>query len=146
MDHDYWMSEALKEAELAKEEKEVPVGAVIVLDDRIIGRGHNQVESLKDPTAHAELIAITSASNTIDNWRLDKATLYVTLEPCPMCAGAIRVSRISRCVFGVSDPKLGSLGTVYEIKGPNLEVISGILESDCKHILEGFFDELRSNG
>ncbi|MCK4353209.1 tRNA adenosine(34) deaminase TadA [candidate division WOR-3 bacterium] len=143
MEHTHWMKEALKEAELAKEEKEVPIGAVIVLNDRIIGRGHNQVESLKDPTAHAEIIAITSASHSINNWRLNNATLYVTLEPCPMCAGAIFLSRISRCVFGAKDPKLGSLGSVYEIKSPEIKIISGVLESECKKLLKSFFKNKR---
>ncbi|MDI6840733.1 MAG: tRNA adenosine(34) deaminase TadA [bacterium] len=143
MNNEYWMREALKEARVAKEKEEVPVGAVVILNDRIIGRGHNQVERLKDPTAHAELIAITSAANTLNNWRLDNATLYVTVEPCPMCAGAILLARISRCVFGISDPRVGSLGTVYNIKSPELEVISGVLEPNCKHILKGFFDNLR---
>ena len=141
--HDYWMGEALKEARTAKGKKEIPVGAVIVLDDRIIGRGHNQVEALKDSTAHAEMVAITSASQSIKNWRLDDASIYVTLEPCPMCAGAILVSRIARCVFGVQDPKLGALGSIYQIKDKKLEVISGILEKECKKLIDDFFRTIR---
>lgn len=145
MDDEYWMGEALKEARIAKEEKEIPVGAVVVLDDRIIGRGHNQVEALKDPTAHAEIIAITSASQTINNWRLDNASIYVTLEPCPMCAGAILVSRIAGCVFGTHDPRLGALGSVYKVKDKKLKIIPGVLESECKEIIEDFFETVRKD-
>ena len=137
------MREALKEAQIALEKKEVPVGAVVVKDKKIIGRGHNQIESLKDPTAHAELIAITSAANTLNNWRLNNATLYVTVESCPMCAGAIMLSRISKCVFGTIDKRVGSLGTVYKIKNAKMKIVSGVLESECRAILQKFFKNLR---
>jgi tRNA(adenine34) deaminase len=138
------MREALKLAIAAYELDEVPIGAVVVLNGQIIGRGHNQVESLKDATAHAEIIAITSASRTIDNWRLNDAVIYVTVEPCPMCAGAILLSRISKCVFGAQDPRLGGLGSKYEIKDPKIEVVHGILENECKKLMESFFRRIRN--
>ncbi len=138
-----FMKEAIAEAKLAKKEGEVPVGAVVVLNDRIIGRGHNRVEALRDPSAHAEIIAITSACNFLGDQRLKDATLYVTLEPCPMCAGAIMLSRIKRCVFGASDPLLGSLGSRYDIRSKEIEVIGGILEDDCRKLLKDFFKERR---
>lgn len=143
LEDEKWMREALLEAELANEEKEVPVGAVVVQAGKIIGRGHNRVETLKDPTAHAEIIAMTSASNTLGDWRLNNSTLYVTLEPCPMCAGAILISRISRCVFGAKDASLGSLGSVYSIKSPEIGITSGVLESECKEMLRNFFKTVR---
>ena len=139
LEDEKWMREALLEAQLAKEEKEVPVGAVVVQAGKIIGRGHNRVETLKDPTAHAEIIAITSACNTLGDWRLSNSTLYVTLEPCPMCAGAILISRIKRCVFGAKDEKLGSFGSVYSIKSSEIDITSGILESECKALIRTFF-------
>ena len=113
--HEQWMKTALREAQRASDADEVPVGAVIVLDGTIIGRGYNQRERLKDPTAHAEMIAITAASNHLQSRRLDKCTLYVTMEPCPMCAGAIVLARIPTLVFGVFDPKAGACGTLYNI-------------------------------
>ena len=110
-----WMESALREAEQAYKRKEVPIGAVIVHDGRIIGRGYNQIETLQDPTAHAEMIAITAAATALGSRRLDGCTLYVTLEPCAMCAGAIVLARIPRLVFGASDPKAGACGTLYNI-------------------------------
>src|SRR3970040_984763 len=100
-----WMKEALKEAKVAFSKKEVPIGAVVVYEDQVIGRGHNQIESLNDATAHAEIIAITAASSALSSWRLSGCTLYVTVEPCLMCAGAISLARIDRVVFGALDPK-----------------------------------------
>jgi tRNA(adenine34) deaminase len=144
LDDEYWMREALKLAATAYEHDEVPVGAVVVLNEQIIGRGYNEVESLKDATAHAEIIAITSASRTIDNWRLNDAVIYATVEPCPMCAGAILLSRISKCVFGTRDPRLGSLGSKYEIRDPRIEVVHGILENECKKLMESFFRRIRN--
>lgn len=143
MSDEYWMYEALKQAKIAQENDEVPVGAVVVLDNRIIGRGYNQMETLQDATAHAEIIAITSASRTVGNWRLNGATVYVTLEPCPMCAGAILLSRISRCVFGAKDTRLGSCGSVYDIRSRKIEVVCGILEEECKLLIEEFFRGIR---
>lgn len=154
MTDEYWMKEALKEAELALAIKEVPVGAVVVLDNRIIGRGHNRIESLQDPTAHAEIIAVTGAANTMQSWRLNNASIYVTVEPCPMCAGAIMMSRISKCIFGAFDPRVGALGSVYKIytepkkrkntKNPGLVIVPGILEPLCKSLMEDFFKQLRA--
>lgn len=138
-----FMREAIREAELAKHEEEVPVGAVVVMDNRIIGRGHNRVEALRDPTAHAEIIAITSASNFIGDQRLKDADLYVTLEPCPMCAGAIMLSRIKKCVYGTPDPLMGALETMYKIRKDDLELIGGILEKECSRLLKDFFRERR---
>jgi len=143
MDDSYWMREALKMARIASENNEIPVGAVVVMENRIIGRGYNQVEALQDPTAHSEIIAITSACRTIGNWRLNGATIYVTLEPCPMCAGAILGARISKCIFGVKDPKFGALGSVYNIRDMGMEIVYGILEYECKSIIDDFFKLIR---
>ena len=142
------MAQALREAALALESDEVPVGAVIVRDGRIIGRAHNQRELLGDPTAHAEMIAITQAAEDVGNWRLEGCTMYVTLEPCAMCAGAIVLARLPRLVFGARDPKAGAVGTLYDIpRDPRLnhtvEVTSGILEQECSEILTEFFRRKR---
>jgi tRNA(adenine34) deaminase len=142
------MQEALKEARQALEEGEVPVGAVIVLDGRIIGRGHNRVEALKDPTAHAEILAIGAAATYVGNWRLSDATLYVTVEPCAMCAGAIVLARLNRLVFGVRDPKSGACGSVFDIVRDHrlnhwVEVIEGVLAVDSGEIIREMFKEVR---
>jgi tRNA(adenine34) deaminase len=149
--HEKWMELALREAERAFERNEVPIGAVVVHNGRVIGRGHNLVESLQDPTAHAEIIAITAAANSLGSWRLEDATLYVTKEPCPMCAGAIFLSRIPQVVFGVSDARLGAAGSAVDVlRNPRLrsqvEVIRGVLEARCLGILQAFFERLRGNG
>ena len=143
------MELALREAHKAWESKEVPVGAV-VLDPHglIIGRGHNQVETLSDATAHAEMIALTSAMATLGSKYLEGCTLVVTLEPCPMCAGAIVLSKISRVVFGAWDPKMGASGTVLNVTGCSdlnhqPEVYGGILEHKAESLLQDFFRELR---
>ena len=143
-----WMKEALKEAKVAFSKKEVPIGAVVVYEDQVIGRGHNQIESLNDATAHAEVLAITAASNGLNSWRLTGCTLYVTAEPCIMCAGAIFLARIDRLVFGAFDPKKGGAGSLYNIlKDERLnhqaEVVSGVLEKECSNILSIFFEEIR---
>jgi len=142
--HTHWMEQAFREAEKAFACKEVPVGAVVVLDNQIIGRGYNQRETLKDPTAHAEILAITAAANLIEDWRLKDATLYVTLEPCPMCAGAILNARIPRVVFGVDDHEHGGCGGAIQLcsgkyLNHKVEVLGGILEDKCKGILDSFF-------
>jgi tRNA(adenine34) deaminase len=139
-----WMAEALRQALLALDHNEVPVGAVIVRDDQIIGRAHNQRELLSDPTAHAEMIAITQAASAVGNWRLDDCTMYVTLEPCAMCAGAIVLARIPRLVFGAHDPKAGAVGSLYDIPrdarlNHTVAVTSGVLGDDCGQILTEFF-------
>ena len=138
------MSESFKLAEKAFSLDEVPVGAVVVCFDRIIGKGYNQRESLRDPTAHAEILAITAAANTLENWRLNECTIYVTKEPCTMCAGAIINSRIRRLVFGAYDDKKGACGSLYQICGDkrlesNTVVKGGVMESQCSSILKEFF-------
>ncbi len=146
----YFMKEALKEAQKAYREMEVPIGAVIVHRGEIIGRGFNRVESLKNPLAHAELIAIDQASKSLDAWRLKDSTIYVTLEPCPMCAGAIVNSRIKRLVLGLSDPKRGCAGSMMNIVdneslNHRVKVERGILEVESRDILQSFFRRLRSS-
>tara|TARA_B100001245_G_scaffold228898_1_gene206689 strand:+ start:350 stop:784 length:435 start_codon:yes stop_codon:yes gene_type:complete len=138
------MFKAFKLAEKAFSLDEVPVGAVVVCFDRIIGKGYNQRESLSDPTAHAEILAITAAANTLENWRLSECTMYVTKEPCTMCAGAIINSRIKRLVFGSYDNKKGACGSLYQICGDkrlesNTVVKGGVMESQCSSILKEFF-------
>jgi len=138
------MRAALREARKAAEDDEVPVGAVVVQGGRIIGRAHNQRERLRDPTAHAEMIAITQAAAALESWRLERATLYVTLEPCVMCAGALVNARISRVVFGARDPKAGACGSLYQVgMDPRLnhsfEVMGGVLEEECAALLRDFF-------
>ncbi|MEO0115744.1 MAG: tRNA adenosine(34) deaminase TadA [candidate division WOR-3 bacterium] len=148
MDDEYWMNEALAEAKKALAEKEVPVGAVVVASDRIIGRGHNSTERLKDPTAHAEIIAISAAANYLNNWRLNEATLYVTLEPCLMCTGALVLARIKRLVFGAYDEKFGACGSIYNIPfdarfNHTFDVIPGVKAEDSKLLLKSFFENRR---
>lgn len=142
------MREALEEAKKAYSIYEVPVGAIIVYKGKIIGRGYNQRETLKDPTAHAEVLAIKEASKFLDSWRLLDCTMYVTLEPCAMCAGAIVNSRIKRLVIGARDLKRGCCGTVENLTNHpkfnhRLEVEFGVLEEECSSILSDFFKELR---
>tara|TARA_B100000674_G_scaffold452833_1_gene424675 strand:+ start:111 stop:560 length:450 start_codon:yes stop_codon:yes gene_type:complete len=137
-----WMTKAIDQANYALKKDEVPIGAVIVKDNKIIGKGYNQVESLKDSTAHAEILAITSASDSLGDWRLNKSSLYVTKEPCLMCWGAIRNSRISNVYFGVNDEavNLEILQSKLEFDMPHLSFVEGgILEYDCKKILQDFF-------
>ncbi|UCB53642.1 MAG: tRNA adenosine(34) deaminase TadA [Candidatus Zixiibacteriota bacterium] len=143
-----WMRHALVEAGLALKKGEVPVGAVVVYENKIIGRGHNQVEGLNDPTAHAEIIAIGAASTYLNSWRLSGASVYVTIEPCAMCAGALVLSRIDRLVFGSKDPKAGACGSLYNIVqdirlNHQLEVVPYILEKECSRVLHKFFEKLR---
>ena len=145
------MRQAIREAELALESDEVPVGAVIAHGGRIIGRGHNQREQLQDPTAHAEIIALTAAAADRGSWRLEGCTLYVTLEPCVMCAGAIVLARIERLVFGADDPKAGACGSVYNIvEDQRLNhqpaMTTGILADECSDLLRSFFARQRAMG
>ena len=149
--HARWMYEALEMARQAFEEGEVPIGAVIVHNERMIGASGNQREQLKDPTAHAEMIAITQAAQALGDWRLSGCTLYVTLEPCPMCAGAIVQARMSRVIFGTTDPKAGACTTLYQITDdPRLNhrcvVLGGVLQEECKKLLQDFFSQQRSRG
>lgn len=143
-----WMRQALAEARTALKKGEVPVGAVVVFEDKIIGRGHNRVEGLSDPTAHAEIIAIGAAATYLDSWRLSGASLYVTVEPCAMCAGALVLSRIDRLVFGAKDPKAGACGSLFNIvQDPRLnhmaQVLPGILERESSQLMQAFFEKLR---
>jgi tRNA(adenine34) deaminase len=145
-----WMEYALKEAAQALRRKEVPIGAVIVHDSRIIGRGYNQIESLQDPTAHAEMIAITAAATWLGSRRLEECTLYVTLEPCAMCAGAIIQARVPRLVFGAFDPKAGACGTLYNLVqdarlNHRVELVGGIRAEECGVILKEFFAMVRKD-
>lgn len=144
----YWMEFALREAEQAYLEGEIPVGAVVVQNRRIIGKGHNQREKLRDPTAHAEILAITSAAGTLNSWRLNDCTLYVTLEPCPMCAGAILNARIPRIVFGCYDLKAGMCGSIENLCDQNLlnhraVVKGGVAAQSCQALLDDFFRQTR---
>ena len=147
-DHVKWMKAAFREAEKAFEQDEVPIGAVVVQNGQIIGRGYNQCESLIDPTAHAEIIAITSASNTIKDWRLKDCRLYVTKEPCPMCAGALINARINMVIFGMYDEKEGCCGSLYQLCRDNrfkhqLTVKGGIMEDACTLMIQEFFKKQR---
>ena len=142
------MEAALAEAEAAASEGEVPIGAVVVWENRIIGRGRNRVEATQDPTAHAEIIAIGAAAQTVKTWRLDEATLYVTLEPCHMCAGAIVLARIARLVFGAMDPKAGACGSLAMVPqdlrlNHRVEVVSGVFAEESAELLQRFFRERR---
>src|SRR5215467_4100709 len=146
-DH-YFMGEALRQAARAYEARETPIGAVIVREGRIIARAFNQVELLKDATAHAEMLAITQAEEALDDWRLTDCTLYVTKEPCPMCAGAIVHARLTRVVFGARDPKAGAAGTALNLlQFPTLnhrcEISAGVREPECRALLQTFFSEQR---
>lgn len=140
------MEEAIKEAELALKENEVPVGAVVVYKNKIIGRGHNQMEKLKDPTAHAEMIAISSACNYLKNWRLEEAIIYVTCEPCLMCMGAILLSKIKKIVYGTKEKNFGffsNYSNFYKFIKEKIEIIDGIKEEKTRDLLRKFFEEKR---
>ena len=143
----HWMSLALEEAELAMREGEIPVGAVIVRNGQLLSRAHNLCESGSDATAHAECLAIGQACREVGSWRLSDCTLYVTLEPCPMCAGALLASRVSRVVYGAKDPTAGAMGTVLNLPryplGAHPEVTVGVLEAECRAILQNFFRQRR---
>jgi len=147
--HSAWMNEALRLAGKAYREGEIPVGAVIVQKNKIIGRGYNQRERLKDPTAHAEILAITAAAGTLEDWRLNDCTLYVTKEPCPMCAGAIINSRMRLLVFGAYDEEKGCCGSLYQLCGDRrlnskTAVKGGVEEEKCTAILQEFFQTKRN--
>lgn len=147
-DHRRFMTAALREAERAFDQGEVPVGAVIVKGGIMIAKAHNQVEMLQDPTAHAEILAIGAAANHLGSWRLSGCTLYVTLEPCPMCAGAIVLSRMDRIVFGSYDPKMGACSTLYNVVQDDrlnhrVEVIAGVMDDESGSLLKEFFAKKR---
>ncbi|MDD3469096.1 MAG: tRNA adenosine(34) deaminase TadA [Thermoguttaceae bacterium] len=146
-----WMREAIHEAQLAESEGEVPIGAVIVRDGRIIARAHNQREQLQDPTAHAETIAITQAASVVGSWRLERCALYVTLEPCAMCAGAILLARIPLVFYGARDPKAGAVDTLYRLLDDvrlnhRAKTTGGVLADPCGAILTDFFRKQRKLG
>lgn len=134
-----YMREALREAQAAAAEDEVPIGAVVVSRGRIIAKGHNMVETLSDPTAHAEMIAITAACEAVGGKYLTDCTLYVTVEPCPMCAAALGWSQISRIVYGAPDPKRGYTGFSPSLLHPKTEVTAGVLASECSELVSGYF-------
>ena len=145
------MQQAVNEAKKAFERDEVPVGSIIVYQNKIIGRAYNQREMLKDPTAHAEMIAITQASSYMQNWRLNNTTIYVTLEPCAMCAGALVQARVKNLVFGAKDGKYGACESVLElVNNPRynhqLNILSGVLEDECRNLLKHFFLERCRSG
>lgn len=146
--HEQFMLEALKEAQKAYKKNEVPVGCVIVCNDKIIARSHNLKEKLNETLAHAELLAIKKANKKLKSWRLDECDLYVTLEPCPMCAGAIIQARIKNLYFGATDPKSGAFGGHFNINNyrfnHKLNIIKGIKEKESKQLLQNFFRELRT--
>ena len=150
MDDESGMRAALREAHASLERDEVPVGCVVVHDGMIVGRGHNQVEALQDATAHAEILAIGAASNALGSWRLTDCTLYVTLEPCSMCAGAIVLARLGRLVYGATDPKAGACGSVLDVVGERrlnhrVSVMHGVLAGDCGELLRAFFQKKRKS-
>ncbi|MGN6247074.1 MAG: nucleoside deaminase [Ginsengibacter sp.] len=144
--HEHFMKQALREADKALEADEVPIGAVVVMNDRIIGRGYNQVESLNDSTAHAEIIALTSAFNFLGSKYLPEATIYVTIEPCTMCCGALYWSKIGRLIYGASDPKHGGLslhGSSKNMLHPKTEIVKDILAEECASLVKTFFKKKR---
>ncbi len=149
--HERWMNHALALARKAEAEGEVPVGAVIIRNNVVVGEGYNRRESLNDPTAHAELIAIRQAAQTIRSWRLEGCQMYVTLEPCIQCCGSIILARIPLVVYGADDPKAGAAASLYRLLEDHrlnhrAEVISGVLAGECGEILSKFFEGLRKNG
>ena len=148
MDDAHWMKLALAEARLAEQDREVPVGAVVVRGEEVLGRGRNRREGDGDPLAHAEVEAIRAAARAVGDWRLEGTTLYVTLEPCAMCAGALVLARVERLVFGAWDPKAGFCGSLGDlVRDPRLnhrlEVTGGVLEKECGDLLREFFSRLR---
>ena len=151
MTHDHYMRQALEQAQAALAEDEVPIGAVIVQGERVIAAAHNQRETLSDPTAHAEIIAITQAAAAVEDWRLEGCTLYVTLEPCIMCAGAILLARIPTVVYGATDPKAGAVQSLYHLLNDDrlnhrCQVVPGVLAQPCGELLTRFFQEQRRMG
>jgi len=148
MPHEQYMRLAIDQAKIAEDNGDVPIGAVIVYKNQIIGKAYNQREQLKDPTAHAEIIALTQAAAFLESWRLNGCTMYVTLEPCPMCAGALVLARMDRLIYGCDDPKTGACKSLYNIVqderlNHKLEVTSGVLEEQCREQLQGFFARRR---
>ena len=148
---EHFMDEALRQARKAAAKGEVPVGAVLVVNGAIVTRAHNQVEELKDATAHAEMLVVTAAAGEMGDWRLNEATVYVTKEPCPMCAGAMVLSRVKKVVYGAADPKGGAAGgalNLLQFDGLNhkCEIRSGVMAEECREILREFFQDRRKEG
>jgi len=144
----HYMRLAIEAARIAEDNGDVPIGAVIVHEGQVIGRAYNEREQLQDPTAHAEIVALTQAAAFLESWRLHGCTIYVTLEPCPMCAGALVLARVDRLVYGCADPKTGACGSLYNIVqderlNHRLEVAAGVLEAECRAQLQGFFERRR---
>ena len=144
-----YMRQAIEQAMIAEENGDVPIGAIIVYQNQVIGKAYNQREQLNDPTAHAEIIALTQAAAFIESWRLNGCTIYVTLEPCPMCAGALVLARIDRLVYGCDDPKTGAVKSLYNIVqderlNHRLEVTAGVLTNECSEQLQKFFSKRRA--
>jgi tRNA(adenine34) deaminase len=144
-----FMRMAIEAARIAEDNGDIPIGAVIILENKIIAKAYNQREQLADPTAHAEIIALTQAAAALENWHLNGCTMYVTLEPCPMCAGALVLSRMDRLVYGCDDPKSGACGSLYNIVADGqlnhrLEVTSGVLAEQCREQLQNFFQQRRN--
>jgi tRNA(adenine34) deaminase len=149
--HNHYMRQALGEARQALLEEEVPIGAIIVRGEQVIASAHNQREQLKDPTAHAEMIAITQAATAVGGWRLEECTLYVTLEPCIMCSGAILQARIPLVVFGATDPKAGAVDSLFHLLSDSrlnhrCQVVPGVMAAECGEILTRFFQAQRRLG
>ncbi len=145
---EHYMRLAIEAARIAEDNGDVPIGAVIVHEGQVIGRAYNEREQLQDPTAHAEIVALTQAAAFVESWRLHGCTVYVTLEPCPMCAGALVLARVDRLVYGCADPKTGACGSLYNIVqderlNHRLEVAAGVLEAECRAQLQGFFERRR---
>lgn len=148
MDDETFMGFALEEARVAAAEGEVPCGAIVVCEGAVVSRAHNRRETDADPTSHAELVAIREAAAKLGRWRLSDCTVYATLEPCPMCAGAMHQARIERLVYGTTDPKAGAVGTLYDLASDErlnhrFEVTTGVLADECAEVLKGFFAGLR---
>jgi tRNA(adenine34) deaminase len=151
MEDETYMRLALEEAMAAGDEGEVPIGAVVVCDGAVVARSHNRRENDRDPTAHAELLAIRAAAVSLGRWRLSDCTVYATLEPCPMCAGAMHQARISRLVYGAPDPKAGAVGTLYDLSDDErlnhrFDVTKGVLAEESSELLRAFFGRLRKEG
>lgn len=140
---EYFMKKALNEAERAFEEDEIPIGAIVVYENRIIGKGYNQTEKLNDVTAHAEMLAITAAATALNSKFLDECTLYVTIEPCTMCAGAIGWARFHRIVYGAAEPKYGFSHKAKDVLGKKTEIVTGILAEECASLMKSFFSNKR---
>jgi len=148
MNHQYYMNLAIEQGRKAFESGEVPIGAVLVYHDQVLAQAYNMRERAKDPTAHAEMLVIRQGAQVLGGWRLLETTLYVTLEPCPMCAGAIVQARIPRLVYGANDPKAGAVESLYKILNDSrlnhqVEVVAGVMEEECKLLLKDFFRRLR---